>query len=59
MFKAFLIAASIAITTGLVQLVMAAFPSGESEARAILVVLLVLLNPLQTYWLLKKLAGGL
>jgi hypothetical protein len=59
MFKALLIAVSIAITTALVQLVMAAFPSGVSETRAVLVVLLVLLNPLQTYWLLKKLAGGL
>lgn len=50
---------STAITMGLVQLVMAAYPHGESEMRAFLVVALVIANPFQTYWALKKLTGGL
>jgi hypothetical protein len=50
---------STAITMALVQLVMGAFPHGESETRALLVCALVIANPFQTYWALKKLTGGL
>ena len=59
MAKILVFIVSIAITTGLVELVMKAFPTGESEMRALLVCALVIANPLQTYWALKKLAGGL
>lgn len=57
--KILIFVVSIAITMGLVQLVMAAFPTGESEVRALLICALVIANPFQTYWALKKLVGGL
>ena len=55
MAKILVFIVSIAITTGLVQLVMAAFPTGESETRAVLVCLLVIANPFQTAWALSRL----
>lgn len=51
--------ASMALTMGMVQLVMGAFPTGESETRAWLVCALVIAYPFQTWWALKKVCGGL
>lgn len=57
--KILIFVVSTAVTMALVQLVMAAFPTGQSEVRALLVCALVIAHPFQTYWALKKLTGGL
>lgn len=57
--KALIIAASIAFSTLLIYFVVEASPAGESETRAWLIVALVVAYPFQTYWALKRLAGGL